>query len=122
MDVSVFSKIEFHFSIAIVGRFSFSSVLVLEFSDASLGPLQVIYPNPARNKVNIQLPDFDFQEGTVHIYNIFGQLIYTTSISQLNQGILSIDLDGFENGIYVMAIQVNGLSLVSRQFVVEHLE
>ena len=81
----------------------------------------VLYPNPARDRVNIRLPNLDIQKGTVHIYNVFGQQILTTSIDELHQDALTIDLEGFENGIYVMDVQLNGLPTISRRFIVEHL-
>jgi len=82
----------------------------------------VLYPNPARGRVNVQLPNLDFQKGAIHIYNVFGQQVLATSFDQLNHDILSIDLGGFENGVYVMTIQLNGLTKISRRFVVEHLK
>jgi len=45
----------------------------------------------------------------------------TTSFDQFKQEVLSIDLGDFENGVYVMTVQFDGLPLVSRRFVVEHL-
>ena len=82
----------------------------------------VLYPNPVRNKINLRLPNLDIKKGTVYIYNVFGQQILTTSIAQFNQEVLSIDLGGFENGIYVMTIQIDGSAKFSRRFVVEHLK
>jgi len=82
----------------------------------------VLYPNPARDRVNVGLHNLDFQKGAIHIYNVFGQQVLTTSIDELNQDVLSIDLGGFENGIYVMTIQIDGLATFSRRFVVEHLK
>ncbi len=81
----------------------------------------VLYPNPARDRVNIRLPNLDIQKGTIHIYNVFGQQVSVVSFDQFNQEVLTIDLDGFENGIYVMTIQLDGLPSISRRFVVEHL-
>ncbi len=87
-----------------------------EFSDDLL-----LYPNPARDRVNVQLPSLDFQKGAVHIYNVFGQQVLTTSLGQFNQEVLTIDLGGFENGMYVMTVQLGGAATFSRRFVVEHL-
>ena len=81
----------------------------------------VLYPNPARDRVNVQLPNLNFQKGAVHIYNVFGQQILTTSIDQFNQDVLTVDLNSFENGIYVATIQLDGSAIFSRRFVVEHL-
>ncbi|MEM1118853.1 MAG: T9SS type A sorting domain-containing protein [Bacteroidota bacterium] len=87
-----------------------------EFSDGL-----VLYPNPARDRINIQLPYSDFQKGTIQVYNVFGQQISTTNFEQSNQDFLTADLGGFENGIYLMTVQLDGGFLVGRRFVVEHL-
>ncbi len=81
----------------------------------------VLFPNPARDRVNVQLPNVDFQKGAVHIYNVFGKRISTTSINKINHAPLNIDLTGFENGIYVMSIQLDGFPPFIKRFVVEHL-
>lgn len=81
----------------------------------------VLYPNPAMDRINIELPNIDIQKGTIHIYNVFGQQVSTLPFEELNQATLTVDLDGFENGIYVMAVQFGGLAQFSRRFVVEHL-
>ncbi|GEM_PF-1581186 len=81
----------------------------------------VVYPNPARDRINIQLPNIALQKGMIHIYNFFGQHILATSINELNQNILTIDLNGFENGIYWMVIQINDSPQISQRFIVEHL-
>lgn len=82
----------------------------------------VLYPNPARDEINIQLPNSDFQKGAVHIFNVFGQQVSTISFDQFNQDILSLDLNGFENGIYVMTIQLDSLAKFSQRFIIEHLQ
>ena len=82
----------------------------------------VLYPNPARDRVNIVLPNLDIQKGTVHIYNVFGQQVSILAFDRFNQEGLAIDLDGFENGIYIITVQLDGLSSISRRVVVEHLK
>ena len=82
----------------------------------------VLYPNPVRGRIYVQLPNVDFPKGAVHIYNVFGQQVSVVAFDRFNQEVLTIDLDGFENGIYVMTIQIDGLPPISKRFVVEHLK
>ncbi|MFK7980768.1 MAG: T9SS type A sorting domain-containing protein [Saprospiraceae bacterium] len=82
----------------------------------------VLYPNPARDRVYVQLPNVDFPKGAVHIYNVFGQQVSILAFDRFNQEGLAIDLDGFENGIYIITVQLDGLSSISRRVVVEHLK
>ncbi|MEM1120103.1 MAG: T9SS type A sorting domain-containing protein [Bacteroidota bacterium] len=81
----------------------------------------VLYPNPARDRINVRLPNADFQKGEIFIYNVFGQEVSAVSFDSFNREILTLDLGGFENGIYLVTVQLDSRHLVSRRFVVEHL-
>jgi len=59
----------------------------------------VLYPNPARDRVNITLPNTDFQKGAIHIYNVYlilifkkGLYIYIMSLGSRFRLLLSTNL------------------------------
>jgi len=56
----------------------------------------------------------------INIYNTFGHLVETILIQIISDGI-SIDLTGFENGLYLLSIFKNNSKVVSKRFLVEHL-
>ncbi|MDD2387144.1 MAG: T9SS type A sorting domain-containing protein [Bacteroidales bacterium] len=45
----------------------------------------------------------------VSIYSSVGQKIYTTSTNSINSDIQTIDISGFENGIYIMSFKGEGI-------------
>ncbi len=81
----------------------------------------VLYPNPARDKVHLQFTSLSEKDGNIRIYNTFGQAVQSIPITRFEGNSVSVDLNGYENGVYLMTIQVGQLPLVSRRFVVEHL-
>jgi len=82
----------------------------------------VLFPNPARDRINLQLASLSGKQGSIQIYNAFGQMVQSFPETRFDREVVSIDLDRYENGIYLMIIQVDKFPLVSRRFVVEHLK
>lgn len=64
-----------------------------------------VYPNPARNQINIELPvDLSFDQAQVKMYNLVGQELGSFSLS--NYGENSIDLNHVAPGIYFLRAQI----------------
>ena len=55
-----------------------------------------IYPNPVIEKLNIEIP-FEYINGEVSIYNIFGQKLYNQIITTPNT---KLDISSYETGSY----------------------
>ena len=81
----------------------------------------VLYPNPARDRIHLQFTSLSEKEGNIQIYNAFGQVVQSIVTTRFEGDLMAIDLDEYENGVYLMTIKVGQLPLVSRRFVVEHL-
>jgi hypothetical protein len=64
-----------------------------------------LYPNPTKNKVNIQL-DKVYSSVNTTIYSINGMKLYSTFIGQTNQ--VSLDLSLYSDGVYVIQIEADG--------------
>ena len=60
----------------------------------------LLYPNPARNLVNLQLPN-DLEKASVALYNSLGQQVLTAEISSNNQ---SFSVSELTSGIYFYKI------------------
>lgn len=73
-----------------------------------------IYPNPTRNKLNVDFETAKF-EGSVkgYIYNNIGQLVKTVEFDSRHGSQKSIDTSTLDNGIYFLTIS-NGKSLVKK--------
>ena len=79
----------------------------------------VLFPNPARNQLNLTMSDLE-EPVQLKIYNAFGHLVKTIPKQTISDG-LSIDLTGFENGLYLLSIFKNQSKVVTKRFLVEHL-
>jgi len=83
--------------------FSQSNCAVLSIQDSKIDQLK-IYPNPAKN--NIQIQNFNFNSGEIRIFNVLGkQVIYQTK--NLNK---TIDISSLKSGIYIVKISSEGKS------------
>ncbi len=91
-------------------------------STLDFGSDLVLYPNPARDRIHLRFPSISGKTSQVQVFNTFGQRVHLFSNISFEKETISIDLGRFENGVYLMAVQVDGLALVSRRFVVEHLK
>lgn len=60
-----------------------------------------VFPNPCTNKINIKLY-YDIAPYKICIYNIYGEVVYTTNINQSK--LFSIDTREFSKGQYVLNV------------------
>lgn len=72
--------------------------------------MSVIYPNPAKDIININSADYN----RVEIYNTIGMIVYSSDL----RGAVTIDLGGFARGMYYVKL-LNGNSSVTQKMVVE---
>jgi hypothetical protein len=61
-----------------------------------------IYPNPARNKLNIEFEDFEIKEVNLIVSNSLGQVLY--SMNELSQK-QEVDISFLQSGIYFLRLQ-----------------
>ncbi|MBL7912774.1 MAG: T9SS type A sorting domain-containing protein [Bacteroidia bacterium] len=73
-----------------------------------------LYPNPARNEVNLQFADNSLK--LIEVYDILGKKVYSTKISDNKN--LVINVTSFDNGIYTLYIQSDNLN-VTKKLIVE---
>lgn len=81
-------------TVDMAGKATYSNVIVINFENQNS---YIIYPNPAKNYVNIQSPI----AGTINIYNINGALVKTEI---LEAGMNKIDISKLSSGMYVVLI------------------
>jgi len=80
----------------------------------------VVFPNPARDHLNLTMSNLE-ETVQLRIYNAVGHLIKTIPKQTIDDGI-SIDLTGFENGLYLLSVFKNQSKVVTKRFLVEHLK
>jgi hypothetical protein len=58
---------------------------------------------------------------TLKMYNMAGQIVYSTLKEATEQGIITemIDVDGFEEGIYQVELNINGI-VTTQRLAIQH--
>ena len=84
--------------------------------ELSLGIL--LFPNPASEKVTLQISDEGNVPASILIYNQVGQLVYE---NQTDQSTLIIDISDrqYSDGIYTVIVKQNGLTTSERLIIVK---
>lgn len=76
-----------------------------------------VYPNPAKNKFVVEIPNFDIQNNlNLNLLNVFGQEIKQVSI---NSTLTTIDIENLAPGVYIYQIKDENKVLKSDKIVVE---
>ncbi|MFY9307760.1 MAG: T9SS type A sorting domain-containing protein [Bacteroidia bacterium] len=75
-----------------------------------------IFPNPARNIVNVALP-FGVHNAEIKIYNTLGQTEQT--ITNINNARIQIETLGFPNGLHFIVLQ-NGNQQLNSKFIINN--
>jgi photosystem II stability/assembly factor-like uncharacterized protein len=68
-----------------------------------------IFPNPAKNKIQIECPDFITENGTLVILSIDGREFLNREVGQGNENI-EIDVSHLETGMYLCKISTDNKS------------
>lgn len=77
-----------------------------------------IYPNPAKGSVTLKINN-KFEEGSVHIFNLNGQLVSHYNWIQSTEKPLKIPLDHIPKGVYIISVN-NGQTIASKQKLIIH--
>ena len=75
------------------------------------------YPNPAVNEISIPIDSDLNSEIIIEIFDTFGRLVHSESISNLSSGSKTMDLSLYTRGHYILRATVDGISS-SRPFIV----
>ncbi|MES2617529.1 MAG: T9SS type A sorting domain-containing protein [Bacteroidota bacterium] len=97
------------------GSFTWSNVVTVNVN-ALTATVVNVYPNPATDVLNVDLSSLNGTEFTVSITDINGKLVKQMNSSDLFSGIVSIDLNAFEAGMYVISTITNEGSFTSTKF------
>jgi hypothetical protein len=88
--------------------------------EATANPFDLkLYPNPARDNLNIDLtlPTYDNQRCELRIFDVAGKMLYYTKMSDYTP-IHNVDIRAYSSGTYFVQLYVNGQKQVLRRFVV----
>ena len=76
---------------------------------ANLDKAIKLYPNPAKEWLNIELPtNIALQIKNITISNLLGQVVYNDVIPRdLGMTNVPVAVNGFQNGIYIVSLETN---------------
>ncbi len=80
-----------------------------------------MYPNPAKEELNLSLKPFTGLSGKVNIINTFGQVVQSLEINNLQSDQVNMSLNNMANGFYQVMIQIDGRPVITRKLIVEKL-
>ena len=74
-----------------------------------------IFPNPASEKLNLQLKGYEGSKAVVDIFNIKGERMTTRTIKELSDNAIDFDIHTYESGTYTVSIKLDGLNRITKQ-------
>lgn len=66
-----------------------------------------VFPNPVQDELRIRLTGQDYWDGTIRMLDVSGKLVFQ---DQLNSDELKVDMRFFQQGVYILQMEVNGIS------------
>ena len=81
---------------------------VENFEYSSQGEM-TLFPNPAHNLLNIQLPSFASFPIRINVYNNLGQVLLSNLVTSfgINQTVISLDIESIPGGYYFLSVSSN---------------
>jgi hypothetical protein len=77
-----------------------------------------VFPNPASDVVNINLTPFEDEVFTLRVFNNIGQEVYRKEYLYLEEYTERLDLSQYNNGIYMINIELEDGTILNKKFVV----
>lgn len=97
------------------GREDFSSVIYVRNSGQSQPDFFNIIPNPATENINILFNAENDSQIKINIIDIDGKLLTVDNFTASNgEQVKTIDLTSYKPGIYIMKMEINGISKVKK--------
>lgn len=89
--------------------------VMLSKENFSKSVLFTMYPNPAKNKVNINMIDNPVTDSQIEIFNALGQKVY---VSKMESGLNEIMTNNFQQGLYFVTL-TNGKKTATKKLIIE---
>ena len=88
-----------------------SAVTTNTTSMQKLNPVIDVYPNPSNGIINIQWSHLESSDSKIEITDVLGRIVYQKGIViDPTNNKIKIELTNFENGIYWLKLNANGVS------------
>ena len=80
-----------------------------------------LFPNPATDQVSLHVADYSDAPIQLSIVNQLGKIVYQKDNLLASDGIQSIDLQAFTNGLYFVQLSAKGRRLITKKLLVARL-
>jgi len=101
------------------GQVTFSPIQLVKFQ-VNLEEVN-IFPNPAKDILNIQLSEFVGQAGKLQLFDVYGKLQKSMIVERLPNALLSIPVQDLSDGFYYLSIDINQQKNISRKVLINRL-
>ena len=85
---------------------------------ATLKELRV-FPNPTHDKLNVDVSAFIGKRANIQVFNTVGQIMYQTTIDEVNTNQLQLDVSQFAGELYILKVQIPNEGTFTQKFVVK---
>ena len=100
------------------GKFNYSNIVVLNENVVANGSIEV-YPNPAKNILNVKFTSANNRNATILIADVSGKIVLNKTININNdEGLIQLDISQFAAGAYLIKlISADGAKKTTMKFV-----
>ncbi len=81
----------------------------------------VLFPNPTNNNIYISMKEFAGKSATVKILDKLGRIVLTSSITELPNYPIQLELFQLQSGVYYVELLIEGNTPITKQIVVHKL-
>jgi hypothetical protein len=94
-----------------------TSTTNIEYNEYATNAI-VLYPNPARNFINLDLNNINQKVSTVKVFDNIGQEIYNYNLSDFSGNVYEIPLNNLPNCLYFVSI-LSENKVYSKKFTIQ---
>ena len=87
--------------------------IISSIRDVPLNQDLAIYPNPAQNMIQIELPKTNFEPSNIRIFDSLGKVVYEDEKQNLNE-VIELNINELTKGAYILNIQTKEEIFVSK--------
>ncbi|MCC6413449.1 MAG: HYR domain-containing protein [Saprospiraceae bacterium] len=77
-----------------------------------------LYPNPASNQLFLLIHGIENKAGRILMYESSGRLVKVLNVAEFTGEIIEINLAGFSQGVYYIAVETEGTTIERQRFVI----
>jgi len=78
----------------------------------------VVFPNPAKEEVFVNLKSYIGKTANIQVVNTFGQVVQEVAIDKVSTQTIRLDVSNFQTGLYHLSIQVDNSNIITKKVLV----